>query len=141
MHNIKFRQARCGAKGNFVDWFYWGFLDDGSGFHFVAPLQHNVDNFQFIGLKDKNGKGKEIYVGMGGIHPEYGKFIVCLGLYLAPDGKKHCGFYIEWQDKRAKNMLTPRLPIWLEIEDEDMVFDMNIHQHPNLMEQACHKES
>lgn len=61
MREIKFRQAKCGAKGNFVDWFYWGFLDDGSGLHFVAPLQHNVDNFQYTGLKDKNGK--EIYEG------------------------------------------------------------------------------
>lgn len=63
MREIKFRQPRFDAKGNFVDWFYWGFIDDGSGLHFIAPLQHNVDNYQFTGLKDKNGDGEEIYEG------------------------------------------------------------------------------
>ncbi|KKK96961.1 hypothetical protein LCGC14_2657510 [marine sediment metagenome] len=53
---IKFRQPRY-YKGKFIDWFYWGFLDGG----FTAPLAHNVPNFEYTGLHDKNGK--EIYEG------------------------------------------------------------------------------
>lgn len=52
MHNIKFRQPRFDDKGNFIDWFYWGFIDDG----FISPLHFNVPNYQYTDLKDKNGK-------------------------------------------------------------------------------------
>ncbi len=53
MREMKFRQPRLNdKKGEFIDWFYWGFIDGG----FIAPLRHDVDNYQSIGIKDKNGK-------------------------------------------------------------------------------------
>lgn len=55
MREIKFRQPRLDNRGNFIDWFYWGLIDDG----FIAPLRLNIDSYQFTGLKDKNGT--EIY--------------------------------------------------------------------------------
>lgn len=61
MRKLKFRQARI-AKGKFVHWHYWGYVDDKAG-HFVAPLPPNTggDSYQFTGLSDKSGK--EVYEG------------------------------------------------------------------------------
>lgn len=93
---------------------------------FVQVIQETVG--QSTGLK-KNGK--EIYVGMGGIHPEFGKYVVCLGLYSTDDGEQHYGFYIEWQDELYRKTLTQLLPFFLE--DGKMLFDMNIHQNKELL--------
>ena len=57
MREIKFRQPKNNAENKFVEWFYWGFINDG----FICPLQFNVPNYQFTGLRDKHGK--EIYEG------------------------------------------------------------------------------
>jgi len=57
MREIKFRQPILDLNGKFQEWFYWGFINNG----FIAPLRLDVPNFQYTGLKDKNGK--EIYEG------------------------------------------------------------------------------
>ena len=51
MRPIKFRQPRLNDKGHFIDWFYWGFIDDG----FISPLRFDVENYQYV-CPDKNGK-------------------------------------------------------------------------------------
>lgn len=96
----------------------WGFVE-------VIPATVG----QATGLT-KNGK--EIYTGMGGIHPNCGKYVVRLGSYAALNDHVHHGFYVEWQDERRRRILTPRLPLWTR--EDDMLFDMNIHDNPELLE-------
>ena len=75
MKEIKFRQPRLNINGEFIDWFYWGFTDQGG---FTAPLKHHLPNYQYTGLLDKNGA--EIYDG---------------------DIVRRAGTYqIKWSDKR-----------------------------------------
>jgi len=61
MREIKFRQPIRDKSGNFVEWWYWGIIDNS----FISPVTHQNGNDtkhesqQLTGLHDKNGK--EIY--------------------------------------------------------------------------------
>jgi uncharacterized phage protein (TIGR01671 family) len=63
MREIKFRQPIRDKSGNFVEWWYWGIIDNS----FISPVTHQNGNDtkhesqQLTSLKDKNGK--EIYEG------------------------------------------------------------------------------
>lgn len=122
MRAIKFRQPRFDDKGKFIDWFYWGFIDNG----FTAPLKHDVDNYQFIGLLDKHGK--EIYEGdivtcapnegpgrtqMGESTLE-GPFVV---------GFKNGSFCIEWNESK-----------WCIRHFPKITLIGNIHESPELLD-------
>lgn len=58
MEGIKFRQPIRDKKGNFIEWFYWGFIDK----DFITPaLQLNAldtrkESQQYTGLTDYNKK-------------------------------------------------------------------------------------
>ena len=56
MREIKFRQA-IEFDGKFHHWHYWGFIEG----EFVGVASIKAPNYQYTGLKDKNGK--EIYEG------------------------------------------------------------------------------
>ena len=127
MREIKFRQPRFGANNNFVDWFYWGFIDDGSGLHFIAPLRHDIDSYQFTGLKDKSGK--EIYEGdiLKADDPNgepYGNVIV---------EYKDSGFFVDCEDDADGEITTVAWAIRFGYQFEIIG---NIPQHPELMEQS-----
>lgn len=75
---IKFRQPIRNIKGEFKEYFYWGFIDN----TFITPANQcngndtRTESQQFTGLKDNNNKGKEIYEGDVVYLAGYGDYIV-----------------------------------------------------------------
>lgn len=118
MRTLKFRQPRLDKDGKFIDWFYWGFLDDGSGLHFVAPLRHDVENYQFTGLHDKNGK--EGYFDD-----------------LLKDDDGHIGI-VKWSEKKLRVYFEwndGRISYPADVYDYiGFEFIGNIYEHPGLIE-------
>ncbi len=63
MREIKFRQPIRDKNGAFIEWWYWGIIENS----FISPVTHQNGNDtkhesqQLTGLKDKNGK--EVYEG------------------------------------------------------------------------------
>ena len=52
MKELRFKQPRLNIRGEFIDWFYWGFTNEGG---FTSPVKLHLPNFQYIGLQDMNG--------------------------------------------------------------------------------------
>jgi len=63
MREIKFRQPIRDKNGAFIEWWYWGIIENS----FISPVTHQNGNDtkhesqQLTSLKDKNGK--EVYEG------------------------------------------------------------------------------
>ena len=117
MREIKFRQPRLNINGEFIDWFYWGFTDQGG---FTAPLKHHLPNYQYTGLKDKNGIGEELWEG--DIVKAGDLDIIMIIVYYKS------GFYLAFPDGGIS------APLYPFIVSEYIERIGNIYENPELME-------
>jgi len=117
MRPLKFRQPRLDNNGNFIDWFYWGFIDDG----FIAPLRLDIDNYQFTLRHDKNKK--EIYDG------DIAKFYHNGERFIGKIFQTVTG---EWVISAGTVGVTTDLYYGRDQKEIEVIG--NIHQNPKLME-------
>ena len=149
MRELKFRQA-VSFDGKFHHWHYWGLIE--GEFRGITSLV--APNFQFTGLKDKNGK--EICEGdirskVDELNNRINKRKIRFGVIKFGEYSCSCdeysssqyGFYLDGYDEYERtDGEIDRYPNEFSLMDcLDMVSIGNIYENPELLKDGTHAES